>query len=152
MTNHWEGNPYRRPNSPLWHIVDEDQSGVVRRRSTKTKDLRIAREFLATTLREVELQKAGRTDPFAEARTRPVNEFVVEFKQHLEAERCAPRHVSATLKQIRAFLAFAKITTIPSITTPTPNGSSPGSGPSAARRPATTTPPRCAPSAAGSNG
>src|SRR5690606_32827955 len=35
----WTGNPYRRPNSPYWHIVFVDADGVTRCRSTKTTDL-----------------------------------------------------------------------------------------------------------------
>ena len=38
--NAWRGNPYKRPGSPYWHYVFTDASGVVRRRSARTKDLR----------------------------------------------------------------------------------------------------------------
>ena len=66
---HWTGNPYRRPNSPFWHIVYEDAAGVIRRRSTKTTDLRIARSALTEQLREIELRKVGVVDRYAETRT-----------------------------------------------------------------------------------
>jgi len=114
-TGHWEGNPYRRPNSPYWHIVYEDASGVVRRRSTKTKDLRIAREALAAQLREVELQQTGHVDRYAETRRAPLEQLVVAYKEQLEADGAVPRYVKGTIRQIREFVAFAKASTIPSI-------------------------------------
>lgn len=112
---HWEGNPYRRPNSPYWHIVFEDASGVVRRKSTKTKDLRIARDRLAETLRDVELAKSGHVDRFAEAREMPIAQLVDEYKIHLETNDSAARYVRETIRQLRDFLAFAKVATVPSI-------------------------------------
>jgi integrase len=115
MGAHWEGNPYRRPNSPFWHIVFEDEAGVVRRRSTKTKDLRIARDVLAAQLREVEQLRTGHVDKFAETRKRPINDLVVEFKALLEAEKRAPRYVKGTIRQLREFIAFAKVATVPGL-------------------------------------
>jgi len=108
----WEGNPYRRPNSPFWHIVYEDASGVVRRRSTKTKDLRIARECLSAQLNEVEKQKTGHFDRYAETRKAPLETLVIAYKEHLEAERSAFRYVQATVRQIRDCIAFAKASTL----------------------------------------
>ena len=60
--NAWVGNPYKRPGSPFWSFVFKDAAGVVRRRSAKTKDLRIAREQLAEALREVERERFGHVD------------------------------------------------------------------------------------------
>lgn len=111
----WRGNPYKRPGSPYWNFFLTDASGVVRRRSAKTKDLRIAREALAAKLREVEKQKAGHIDRYADTRTMPVAKLVDAYKAHLETEKRAPRYVKETIRQIREFVAFAKITTIPSI-------------------------------------
>lgn len=111
----WTGNPYRRPNSPFWHIVYEDEAGVVRRRSTKTKDLRIAREVLASQLREVEKLKAGLIDRYAESRREPLAELVAAFKEHMQAENYAARYVKGTLRQVREFIQFARASTIPTI-------------------------------------
>jgi integrase len=113
--HHWAGNPYRRPGSPFWSYVFKDASGVVRRRSAKTRDLRIARNRLAEALREVELQKTGHVDRYAESRVRPIEEFLREFKAHLEASDCADRYVHETIRQIREFVGFAKVSTLPSI-------------------------------------
>lgn len=112
---HWTGNPYHRPGSPFWHIVYEDVSGVVRRKSTKTKDLRIARDALAAQLREVEKLKAGHVDRYAESRKTPIADFVTAYKEHLEAEQSAPRYVKGTIRMIREFFAFAKVATLPGI-------------------------------------
>jgi integrase len=112
---HWTGNPYRRPGSPFWSYVFTDEAGVVRRRSAKTRDLRIARERLAEAIREVEKQKTGHIDRYAESRLRPINEFVVDFKAHLEASDCAVRYVRETIRQIREFVAFAKVSTLSTI-------------------------------------
>ncbi|HEX5050421.1 MAG TPA: site-specific integrase [Planctomycetota bacterium] len=113
--NHWEGNPYRRPNSPYWHIVFEDASGVVRRRSTKTKELRYARDALAEQLREVEKQRTGHVDRYAASRVMPLEELVVAYREHLQAQACAFRYVQATVRQVRDFIAFAKASTLPTI-------------------------------------
>jgi integrase len=113
--DHWTGNPYRRPNSPYWHIVYEDEAGVVRRRSTKTKDLRAAREVLAAQLRDIEKQKAGHVDRFAETRTMPIGKLVTAYKERLEAEDSAPRYVKGAIRMIRDFIKFAKIATVPGI-------------------------------------
>jgi site-specific recombinase XerD len=118
MGAHWEGNPYRRPRSPFWHIVYEDETGVVRRRSTKTKDLRIAREALATQLREVEKLQTGHVDRYAETRTTSIAKLVNEYLAHLKAEECAPRYVKETIRQIRAFVRFARVPTVPAIAVP----------------------------------
>ena len=114
--NEWSGNPYKRPGSPFWSIVFTDAAGVVRRKSTKTRDLRIARDALAAQLREVELQKTGHVDHFAESRTVPIEQLVVAFREHLETADSAPRYVRETMRQIRHFIKFAKVTTVPSIT------------------------------------
>lgn len=116
--NAWVGNPYRRPNSPFWHVVYDDASGVTRRQSTKTRDLRIAREFLSTKLREVEKTKAGHIDRYAATRTKPIADLVAEFKAHFESEGRTDVYVKATIRQIRAYIAFATPSTIPSIHTP----------------------------------
>jgi integrase len=116
--SHWEGNPYRRPNSPFWSIVFTDASGVVRRRSTKTKDLRIAREKLAATLREVEQQKYGHVDRYAETRKAPLADLVNAYKAHLEAERCTAKYVGDTVRRLRQFLAYTKVSTVQSIGMP----------------------------------
>ena len=111
----WRGNPYKRPGSPFWSFVFKDASGVVRRRSAKTKDLRIAREQLASKLREVEKQRAGHVDRFAEARTTPIAKFVAEYKAALEASDSSPRYVSGTVRMIRDFFSFAKVGTVAGI-------------------------------------
>ena len=116
--NAWVGNPYRRPNSPFWHIVYEDAAGVTRRKSTRTKDKRVAQDFLAETLREIEREKLGQADPFAEWRSVPLARLIDDYRQHLEVERRNPRYVKETVRQLRAFVAFAKASTVPSITLP----------------------------------
>jgi integrase len=113
--NAWVGNPYRRPNSPFWHVVFDDAAGVTRRQSTKTRDLRIAREFLSEKLREVEKQKAGHVDRYAATRKQPLDELVVAYRDHLTAEGSAFRYVQATVRQIRAFIKFANASTLPTI-------------------------------------
>lgn len=115
---HWTGNPYRRPNSPFWHIVYEDAAGVIRRRSTKTTDLRIARSALTEQLREIELRKVGVVDRYAETRTMRLSHLVNDYLAHLKAEECAPRYVKETIRQIRAFVRFAKAPNIPAIAVP----------------------------------
>lgn len=116
--NAWRGNPYKRPGSPYWSFVYKDASGVVRRRSAKTKDLRIARENLAKALRDVELAKAGHVDRFAPTRTMPIADLVIQFKSHLEAEGRTEVYVKAVIRQIRAYLTFASPSTIPTIHPP----------------------------------
>jgi integrase len=111
--NAWRGNPYKRPGSPYWSFVFRDAAGVVRRRSAKTKDLRIAREALAATLHEVEQQKAGHVDRFAETRTQPLAELVNAYKAHLEAADSAPRYVDNVARMLRQFLAFTKVASVP---------------------------------------
>lgn len=112
---HWTGNPYRRPNSPFWHIVFEDALGVVRRRSTKSTDLRIARRVLDETLREVEQTKSGDFDRFAAMRNKPIQELVADYKQTLEANQSAPRYVKGVIRQLRQFLSFAKVRALPDL-------------------------------------
>src|SRR5262249_21229906 len=102
----------------FWHVVFEDAAGVVRRRSTKTKDLRIAREFLSEQLREIEKQKTGFVDRYAETRTMSVAKLVNEYLAHLKAEECAPRYVKETIRQSRAFVGFAKVPTVPAFAVP----------------------------------
>jgi integrase len=113
---YWTGNPYKRPGSPFWHFVYRDAAGVVRRRSAKTKDLRIARERLAEALQAVEKQKAGHIDRYVQTRKQPLEELVVAYKEHLVAERRTDHHVRTAARHLRAFIAFAKASTIPSIT------------------------------------
>jgi integrase len=112
---HWTGNPYRRPNSPYWHIVFDDANGVTRRRSTKTTDLRIARRALEEALHEVEQAKLGHCDRFAAIRTTPIAQFVEEYQATLEANKSAPRYIQGTLRQIREFLAYAKVKLLPAL-------------------------------------
>lgn len=114
----WVGNPYKRPGSPFWSFVFKDASGVVRRRSAKTKDLRIAREQLAAAQREAEQQRNGHVDRYAATRKQPIAELVIEFKNHLEAEGRTAVYVKAVIRQIRGYLAFANPPTIPSIHAP----------------------------------
>jgi integrase len=114
----WRGNPYKRPGSPYWSFVFRDAAGVVRRRSAKTRDLRIAREKLAEAIRDAEQQKAGHVDHYAETRTTPTADLVVAFKAHLEAERRTAVYVKAVVRQIRAYLAFACPATVSSIHPP----------------------------------
>ena len=116
--NAWRGNPYKRPGSPYYSYVFKDASGVVRRRSARSKDLRVARAALAAALAEVEQQKAGHVDRFAEFRTMPISKLVADYKQHLETEERAPRYVRESIRQLRAFVGFAKVSTIPSIALP----------------------------------
>ena len=113
--NAWRGNPYKRPGSPYWSFVFKDAGGVVRRRSAKTKDLRIAREQLAEALREVEKQKAGHVDPFADTRSMPIAKLVDAYKEQLEANGSAPRYVKDTIRMIRDFFSWAKVGMVPGI-------------------------------------
>jgi integrase len=113
--NHWAGNPYRRPNSPFWSFVYRDAAGVVRRRSAKTKDLRIAREALAKQLREVELQKAGHVDRYAPTRKAPLADVLKAFQEHLIAERRTPGYAKTTVRMLRDFATFAGIGTVGAI-------------------------------------
>ncbi|MFN3242915.1 MAG: tyrosine-type recombinase/integrase [Planctomycetota bacterium] len=116
--NAWVGNPYKRPNSPFWHIVYDDEAGVTRRKSTRTKDKRVAQDFLAETLREIGRRKLGHVDPFAEWREVPLSRLIAEYREHMSVEQRAPRYVRETVRQLRAFVSFAKVGTIPSITAP----------------------------------
>jgi integrase len=116
--NAWVGNPYKRPNSPFWHIVYDDEAGVTRRKSTRTKDKRVAQDFLAETLREIDRRKLGHVDPFAEWRSVPLSRLIADYNEHMTVEQRAPRYVRETVRQLRAFVSFAKVSTIPSITTP----------------------------------
>lgn len=113
--NHWRGNPYKRPGSPYWSFVFKDAGGTVRRRSAGTADLRIARQKLAEAQREVELQKAGHVDRYADTRKAPIAELVDAYKAHLEAERCAPKYVKNTIRMVRKFVAFAKVPTVAAV-------------------------------------
>ena len=116
--NEWCGNPYKRPGSPFWSFVFKDAAGVVRRRSAKTKDLRIARERLADAIREAEQQKAGHVDHYAETRKTPTADLVVQFKSHLEGEGRTEVYVKAVTRQIRGYLTFASPPTIGSVHPP----------------------------------
>jgi integrase len=116
--NSWVGNPYRRPNSPFWHIVFEDASGITRRKSTKTKDKRVAQEFLAETLQTVEKTKLGHIDRFAEIRKVPVAKLIDDYRDHLESEDLSAQYVKDTSRQLRDYVAFATVTTLPSIQRP----------------------------------
>jgi integrase len=116
--NAWVGNPYRRPGSPYWSFVFKDSSGVVRRRSAKTKDLRVAREQLAAALREVEQQKYGHVDRFAETRKAPLDTVVAAYKEHLEGKGSAAQYVVDVMRYVRGFVAFAKIPSVPAIVLP----------------------------------
>ncbi|MFO1076667.1 MAG: tyrosine-type recombinase/integrase [Planctomycetota bacterium] len=111
----WVGNPYKRPGSPYWSFVYTDAAGVVRRRSAKTRDLRIAREQLAEALREVEKQKLGHVDRYAETRLMPLSKLVDAYKENLEAADAAPRYVRNVVWMLRQFLDFAKVATVPGI-------------------------------------
>src|SRR5262245_10582687 len=111
----WTGNPYRRPGSPFWSYVFTDEAGVVRRRSAKTRDLRIARDILAAKLREVEKLKNGHVDRYADTRSRPIGDLVLQFRDHLVAKGCAASYLKDTLRQLRQWLSFCKVTTVPSI-------------------------------------
>lgn len=111
----WRGNPYRRPGSPYWSFVFTDASGIVRRRSAKTRDLRIARDTLAATLREVEQLRAGHVDRFAATRTMPLSQLVDDYKAQLQSADAAPRYVRNVVRMLRQFLAFAKVATVPGI-------------------------------------
>ncbi|MBI5853041.1 MAG: site-specific integrase [Planctomycetes bacterium] len=113
--SHWTGNPYRRPGSPCWSFVFKDVDGVVRRRSAKTTDLRIARRILDEKLREIEQAKLGHGDRFAATRTLPIRQFVDEYRATLEANQSAPRYVSGTVRQLKQFLSFAKVRTLPDL-------------------------------------
>jgi integrase len=113
--NAWRGNPYKRPGSPYWSYVFKDASGVVRRRSAKTTDLRIAREALTAQLREVEKQKTGHVDRYAVTRKQPLEELVVTYRDHLTAQGSAFRYVQATVRHIREFITFSQVSTIPTI-------------------------------------
>jgi integrase len=116
--NAWRGNPYRRPGSPFWSFVYKDESGTVRRRSAKTRDLRIAREMLTAALRQVELIKAGHVDRYADSRTMPLADLVADYEVHLKSERCAAKYVKNTIRMLRHFLKYTRVTTIPSIGAP----------------------------------
>lgn len=111
----FQGNPYKRPNSPYYYISYLDASGSIRRESAKTKDLAIAREMLTQRKREVEKQKVGHVDRFAETRRMPLENLIELFRRHLEGEQRDPRYVSGTLRQLREFVRFAKIATLPQI-------------------------------------
>jgi len=112
---YWEGNPYKRPRSPFWHIVFDDASGRQRRESTKTKDLKIAREILAEKLRAVEKQRAGHVDRYAESRNRRLEEFVVLYTKDLTAKKAVPKYIKETARQLRQFVEFASVATIQDI-------------------------------------
>ena len=114
-TSHWCGNPYKRPGSPNWSFVFTDAAGVVRRRSAKTTDLRIARRTLEETLREVEQAKLGHGDRFAAIRATPIAQFVDEYKATLEANKSAPRYIQGTIRMLREFLAYAKVKLLPAL-------------------------------------
>ncbi len=113
--NAWVGNPYKRPGSPYWSYVFKDAAGVVRRRSAKTRDLRIAREQLAAQLNEVEKLKSGHVDRYAETRKAPLDTVVAAYKEHLTGKDSAAQYVVDTMRYVRGFVAFAKIPNVPSI-------------------------------------
>jgi integrase len=106
----WRGNPYKRPGSPYWSFVYTDAAGVVRRRSARTKDLRIARARLAEAQNGVEREKAGHVDRYATFRTMPLAKLVDEFRQHLADDGRSESYQKAVGRQLRAFL---KVTQTP---------------------------------------
>lgn len=116
--NHWRGNPYKRPGSDYWYIVYHDASGKQCKESTRTRDLKIARERLAERVREVEKLKVGYVDRFAATREMPIEKLVVAFRDHLTAKNSARQYLKDTIRQIREFIAFAKVSRLPDIILP----------------------------------
>lgn len=114
-TNHdkfHQGNPYKRPTSPFYYFLVKDPSGRIRRYSSKTKDLAIARQMLAAKQMEIEKQKVGFVDRFATTRTMPLEQLIADYRRHLEVERSAPRYVKGVIRQLREFVAASKVGTL----------------------------------------
>ena len=95
-------NPFRRSGSPFWHIYYRDASGVERRESTRSRDLRIARKILADRQADAARKREGFCDPFAESRRKPVDDFVLEFRKHLQGRGNEPKYVKECVRQLRS--------------------------------------------------
>ena len=95
-------NPFKRSGSPFWHIYYRDASGVERRESTRSRDLRIARKILADRQADAARKREGFCDPFAESRRKPVDDFVQEFKKHLQGRGNEPKYVKECVRQLRS--------------------------------------------------
>ncbi|MCA8976777.1 MAG: site-specific integrase [Planctomycetes bacterium] len=109
-------NPYKRPGSPFWQILFRDASGRERRESTKTSNFRIAEQILADRRLEAERARAGIVDKFAEQRQRPIDEFVLDHRNHLRAKNCAPKYVRAVVQHLREAIAAANAVRLPDFT------------------------------------
>ncbi|MCA8949112.1 MAG: site-specific integrase [Planctomycetes bacterium] len=110
-------NPYKRKDAPrYWWILYRDASGKEIRESTRSTNERVAQQILADKRLEVERIRAGIVDRFAEQRRRPLDEFVVDYRDHLRAENCAPQYVRAVVQQLREAIANAHATTLADFT------------------------------------
>lgn len=105
-------NPYKRSGSPYWQIWFLDASGRECRESTKTKHLANARRILAQRRKEVDDVRSGMIDRFAKSRGRRLEEFMRDYRAHLEAHDRAPRYVQGVLRHLRAAVTASRAATL----------------------------------------
>jgi integrase len=110
-------NPYKRPGSPFWQVLWIDGSGRERRASTHTTNRRIAQSILAQKRKEADEVRAGIVDRFAASRRRKVDEFVVDYRNHLLANDRVPQYVAEVVRQLRLAIAAVRAGTLGDLTT-----------------------------------
>ena len=93
-------NPYKRPGSPYWYIWFLDASGREQRKSTRSKHLANAQRVLAKKRQEVEDARTGLVDRFAKSRSRPLEEFVQDYRAHLVAHDRDPKYVEGCIRHL----------------------------------------------------
>ncbi|MCC7396726.1 MAG: site-specific integrase [Planctomycetes bacterium] len=109
-------NPYKRDGSPFWQILYRDASGRERRESSKSKSKRVAQQILADRRLEADQRRAGILDRFAESRRRPLDEFVVLYRDWLQANKRAAQYVADVVKQLRDAIDSADAATLSDLT------------------------------------
>lgn len=105
-------NPYKRSGSPFWQIWWRDGSGCEQRKTTRTTNLRVAQAELLRMQNKAAAARVGIVDRYAESRQRPVDSFVVEYRDHLRAHDRAPQYVAESVRNLRDAIAAAKACTL----------------------------------------
>lgn len=85
--------------SAKWWGRYRDARGV-EKRVPLAKDKSAAQSMLNELVRRVELEKAGRLDPYEELAKRPLSEHVDEFEQHLIDKGVTEKQVFTARSQI----------------------------------------------------
>jgi integrase len=94
-----------------WYGQYTDLDGR-RRRVPLCTDKAAARQMLARIERDVQLGRAGVSDPFAEHRRAPVETHVAAWEAHLKAKGVCARYQKEHARRLRLVLEHAKVRTL----------------------------------------